>query len=115
MSGRLPYIFNSQDLEKLLVNYNKLEGVRPTPTPERVYICDETLRDGEQTPGVYLTLSEKLDIAKALDDIGVHLITIGFPAVSETEYEIVKAFSKESFSRAKIAAVARPRQSDIEA
>ena len=115
MSGRLPYLFNSQDLEKLLVNYNKLEGVRPPSAPERVYIWDETLRDGEQTPGVYLPLSEKLDIAKALDDIGAYIITIGFPAVSEIERDIVKAFSKEGFSRAKIAAVARPRQSDIEA
>ncbi len=115
MSARLPYLFNTQDLEKLLVNYNKLEGVRPPAAPERVYIWDETLRDGEQTPGVYLPLSEKLDIAKALDDIGAYIITIGFPAVSEIERDIVKAFSKESFSRAKIAAIARPRQSDIEA
>ena len=82
MSARLPYLFNTQDLEKLLVNYNKLEGVRPPSAPERVYIWDETLRDGEQTPGVYLPLSEKLDIAKALDDIGAYIITIGFPAVS---------------------------------
>ncbi len=114
MSARLPYLFNSNDIEKLLVNYNKLEGVRPPSAPERVFIWDETLRDGEQTPGVYLTLSEKLDIAKALDDIGAYIITIGFPAVSEIEHDIVKAFSKENFSRAKIAAIARPRKSDIE-
>lgn len=115
MSSKLPYIFKSQDIEKYLVNYNKLEGLVPPSAPERVYIWDETLRDGEQTPGSYLTLSEKLDLAKALDEIGVYIITIGFPAVSDTERDIVKAFSKESFSSAKIAAIARPRKSDIEA
>ena len=115
MSTRLPYLFNTQDLEKLLVNYNKIEGVKPPSAPDRVYIWDETLRDGEQTPGVYLPFSEKLDIAKALDDIGAYIITVGFPAVSEIERDIVKAFSKETFSRAKIAAIARPRKSDIEA
>src|SRR5271157_5259518 len=112
---RLPYLFNTDELDGLLVRYNSLEGVRPPSAPDSVKIWDETLRDGEQTPGVYLQLSEKLDLAKALDEIGVNIITVGFPAVSETEKEIVKAFGNEGFSQASIAAIARPRLSDIEA
>ena len=72
-----------ESLEKagLAVNYNKADGTKPSSMPKRVYIWDETLRDGEQTPGVALTIDEKIDIAKQLDDIGVVIFAAGFPAV----------------------------------
>ncbi|HPX78414.1 MAG TPA: 2-isopropylmalate synthase, partial [Methanobacterium sp.] len=53
--------------------------------PERVRIFDTTLRDGEQTPGVALTVDEKIRIAKRLDNLGVDTMEVGFPASSEGE------------------------------
>ncbi len=47
--------------------------------PIDVEICDVTLRDGEQTPGVSFTKEEKIDIARTLDEIGVEVIEAGLP------------------------------------
>ncbi|MDQ2680062.1 MAG: hypothetical protein M3Y21_03445 [Candidatus Eremiobacteraeota bacterium] len=52
----------------------------PDPTDIRIY--DETLRDGEQMPGVCYTPQQKYEIAKRLADIGVHIMSVGFPAAS---------------------------------
>jgi|GEM_PF-5238545 len=56
----------------------------------QVFIWDETLRDGEQTPGVSLSIEQKVEIAKALDELKVDVISAGFPAVSKDEFEAVK-------------------------
>jgi isopropylmalate/homocitrate/citramalate synthase len=53
------------------------------PDPSQIRIYDETLRDGEQMPGVCYTPAQKLEIAKALADVGVHIMSVGFPAASE--------------------------------
>ncbi len=58
--------------------------------PEDIEICDVTLRDGEQTPGVVFTREEKIAIAEKLDSIGVEVIEAGFPVVSPAEAAIVK-------------------------
>ena len=55
------------------------------PSPERIRILDTTLRDGEQCPGVAFTPEQKLEIAKALAAIGVHIIDVGFPASSQSD------------------------------
>lgn len=78
-----------------------------------IHIWDETLRDGEQTPGVFLTREEKIDLAKALDDIGVSVIVCGFPVNCEIEAQIVKAIAKEGLT-AKVGAVARGLPRDID-
>ncbi|HYE79502.1 MAG TPA: hypothetical protein VEI97_16065 [bacterium] len=57
------------------------------PDPTRIRIYDTTLRDGEQTPGVAFTPEQKYELAVALSDIGVHMIDLGFPAVSREEQE----------------------------
>ncbi|MFW9932684.1 MAG: hypothetical protein ACFFDR_08510, partial [Candidatus Thorarchaeota archaeon] len=86
-----------ESLEKagLAVNYNKEPGTKPESLPKQVFIWDETLRDGEQTPGVALTIDEKIQIAKMLDDIGVAIVAAGFPAVSTAEKKAVAAIAKE--------------------
>ena len=61
--------------------------------PEQVQFFDTTLRDGEQTPGISLTPPKKLEIAKALDSIGVKVIEAGFAAVSPGEREAVELIS----------------------
>ena len=48
----------------------------------KVYIFDTTLRDGEQVPGCKLNTKEKIEIALALEELGVDLIEAGFPISS---------------------------------
>ena len=60
---------------------NQFLSLAGTP-PLDIEICDVTLRDGEQMPGVVFRADEKLDIALRLDEIGVEVIEAGFPVVS---------------------------------
>jgi Isopropylmalate/homocitrate/citramalate synthases len=79
----------------------------------RVYVFDTTLRDGEQTPGVSLSIDDKFEIAKALDALGVDIIEAGFPAASEGEFNAVRRIANAGL-KAKVAALARLNPSDIE-
>jgi 2-isopropylmalate synthase len=63
--------------------------------PEKVAIFDTTLRDGEQTPGVALTVDEKIEIARQLDKLGVDVIEAGFPISSKGEKSAVARIAKE--------------------
>ncbi len=80
----------------------------------RIRVFDTTLRDGEQTPGVSLTTEEKLEIAKALDELGVDVIESGFPIVSEGEYNSVKAINKLGLT-SQVAALSRVDKRDVDA
>ncbi len=60
----------------------------------RVIILDTTLRDGEQTPGLNLSLNEKLKIARQLERLGVDIIEAGFPASSPADFEGARAVSQ---------------------
>jgi len=62
---------------------------------EKLYIFDTTLRDGEQTPGVNLTVDEKVQIAKQLERLGVDVIEAGFAVSSPADFEAVKRIAKE--------------------
>ena len=53
----------------------------------RLNILDTTLRDGEQTPGVAFTQSEKVEIAIMLDALGVDIIEVGVAAMGRDEIE----------------------------
>ena len=81
--------------------------------PLDIEICDVTLRDGEQTPGVVFTREEKMDIATELDAIGVEIIESGFPVVSNAEKEIVKDIANMGLT-AKTCCLARSKVSDVE-
>lgn len=78
-----------------------------------VRIFDTTLRDGEQTPGVSLTPQEKLDIARALDKLGVDVIEGGFPITSNGEQEAVRMIAKAGLS-AEVCGLARAQKVDID-
>ncbi len=82
--------------------------------PWNVEICDVTLRDGEQTPGVSFTPDEKKDIATRLDAIGIEIIEAGFPIVSVHEKEMVREISRLGLS-AKICGLARACREDVDA
>jgi len=79
----------------------------------RVYIFDTTLRDGEQSPGCSMTVSEKLRMAHKLVELGVDILEAGFPIASQGDFEAVDAISRE-FPSARVAALARACALDIE-
>src|SRR5205807_8691729 len=55
------------------------------PDPAKIRIYDDTLRDGEQMPGVAFSPEQKLELAKRLSESGVPVIDPAFPAVSESD------------------------------
>src|SRR6516165_10820257 len=83
-----------------------------TPMPNRVYIFDTTLRDGEQSPGCSMTVPEKVRMAAKLVDLGVDILEAGFPIASEGDSEAVEAVAKE-YPWANVAALARANRLDI--
>ncbi len=99
--------------EPLVHNYiveRKLAG----RLPEKITLWDETLRDGEQTPGVAFTPEEKLLIATLLDEMGVPLMDVGIPVVSREEARGVKLIAEAGLD-ASIMAAARAVRKDVEA
>jgi 2-isopropylmalate synthase len=78
-----------------------------------IRVFDTTLRDGEQTPGVSLTPNEKLEIAKALDKLGVDVIEAGFPITSKGEQEGVRMVARAGL-RAEVCGLARAEKVDID-
>lgn len=79
---------------------------------EKIEIFDTTLRDGEQSPGCSMNLSEKIKMARQLEFLGVDILEAGFPIASEGDFEAVKAISAE-IKNTKIAALARTTELDI--
>lgn len=68
----------------------------PPPTdPNRVIVFDTTLRDGEQSPGCSMNPGEKMEMARALADLGVDVIEAGFPIASPGDFESVRAIARE--------------------
>jgi 2-isopropylmalate synthase len=82
--------------------------------PNRVLIFDTTLRDGEQSPGISLNTSEKLEIAQQLGRLGVDIIEAGFPISSPGDFEAVQAIAREVHGPV-IAGLARIHVGDIDA
>lgn len=88
-------------------------GVAPPPADNRVTIFDTTLRDGEQAPGIALSVSEKVEIAEQLARLGVDVIEAGFPVASDGDFDGVAAIA-ETVKGASIAALCRTREADID-
>ncbi|MCE8422410.1 MAG: 2-isopropylmalate synthase [Candidatus Methanoperedens sp.] len=79
-----------------------------------IKILDTTLRDGEQTPGVSLTIENKLLIAKKIDSLGVDIIEAGSAITSEGERISIKKIAAEGLN-AEICSYCRIRKEDIDA
>ncbi len=88
--------------------------VREVHIPKSVKIHDVTLRDGEQTPGVVFRKDEKIQIARKLDEVGVHRIEAGMPVVSDEDLQAVKAIAHAGLS-AEIVAFCRLVREDVDA
>ncbi|UCE86480.1 MAG: 2-isopropylmalate synthase [Deltaproteobacteria bacterium] len=80
---------------------------------ETVRIFDTTLRDGEQSPGCSMNLSEKLSLARQLEKLGVDVIEAGFPIASEGDFESVSRVA-EDLRETTICGLARTGAADIE-
>jgi 2-isopropylmalate synthase len=81
-------------------------------TTNRIAIFDTTLRDGEQSPGCSMDLSEKLRMAQQLETLGVDIIEAGFPISSEGDFEAVKAIAK-TCRKVTVAALCRTSAQDV--
>ncbi len=81
--------------------------------PNKVYIFDTTLRDGEQVPGCQLSTSQKIEIAKSLESLGVDIIEAGFPVSSPGDFASVVELSK-AVKDPVICALTRANKNDID-
>lgn len=79
---------------------------------DRVLIFDTTLRDGEQSPGISLNASEKLEIAQQLARLGVDVIEAGFPIASPGDFEAVQTIARQVEGPV-ICGLARAQPADI--
>ena len=82
--------------------------------PDRVFIFDTTLRDGEQSPGFHLDANSKLRIARQLEKLGVDVIEAGFPISSPGDFEACRRIARE-IRGATVTALARAVREDIDA
>src|ERR1700760_5048144 len=87
----------------------------PAPSSERdrVIVFDTTMRDGEQSPGASMSLEEKIELAKILEEMRVDVIEAGFPIASNGDFEAVRRVS-EIVTESTVAGLARAGVKDIE-
>jgi 2-isopropylmalate synthase len=78
----------------------------------KVYIFDTTLRDGEQVPGCKLNTGEKIQLALALEDLGVDIIEAGFPISSPGDFESVTQIARV-IKNATVCGLSRAVEKDI--
>ncbi|MGC2360046.1 MAG: homoaconitate hydratase [Thermoplasmata archaeon] len=98
---------------RLVENYHpQTAGERRIPGS--IEFWDETLRDGEQTPGVHFSPEEKLEVATVLSEIGISVVNAGIPVVSEEEARAVR-FVASAGLKAHILAAARTVPADVDA
>ncbi|WP_409422257.1 2-isopropylmalate synthase [Pseudaeromonas sp. ZJS20] len=79
---------------------------------DRVIIFDTTLRDGEQALSASLTVKEKLQIAQALERLGVDVMEVGFPVSSPGDFESVQTIAR-SIKNSRVCGLARALEKDI--
>ncbi len=107
-----------EPIERLIRNPQDFTRAVPFPDPSEIRLYDETLRDGEQMPGVCYTPPQKLEIAKALAGIGVHIMSVGFPAASEGDRRtlqlVMEAKRRGELGDVEIVVMCRSNRKDID-
>jgi 2-isopropylmalate synthase len=93
-------------------NGEKGGGARDSAS-EKVYIFDTTLRDGEQSPGISLSVRDKVEIAEQLARMGVDVIEAGFPVTSQGDFECVSSIAQQ-VRDISVCALARAVEGDID-
>ncbi|MGB3944448.1 MAG: homocitrate synthase family protein [Methanothrix sp.] len=95
-------------------DYSVNQFLQLAKTPKiDIEVCDVTLRDGEQMPGVVFRADEKLEIAIRLNEVGVEIIEAGFPVVSEAEKRAVQDITNLGLD-SKISVLSRSVPKDVE-
>ena len=79
---------------------------------KRIQIFDTTLRDGEQVPGCQLNTNEKIEIALALEALGVDVMEVGFPISSPGDFKSVQEISRV-IKNTTVCALSRAVKNDI--
>ncbi len=107
-----------EPIERLIRDPKEFTRAVSFPDPSQIRIYDETLRDGEQMPGVCYTPSQKLEIARALAAIGVHVMSVGFPAASEGDRRtlqlVMAAKRRGELGDVEIVVMCRSNRNDID-
>jgi isopropylmalate/homocitrate/citramalate synthase len=98
---------------RLVENYHP-ESASQRHIADGLVFWDETLRDGEQTPGVHFSPEEKLRVATLLSEIGVSVVNAGIPVVSEEEARAVRLVADAGL-KCKVLAAARTVPKDVDA
>ncbi len=80
---------------------------------QQVIIFDTTLRDGEQALQASLSVKEKLQIALALERMGVDVMEVGFPVSSPGDFESVQTIARQ-VKNSRVCALARCVEKDID-
>src|SRR6201993_5189764 len=89
------------------------EAASAPSAKDRVVIFDTTMRDGEQAPGASMSLNEKLELAKILEEMRVDVIEAGFPIASNGDFEAVRKIA-EIVSESTVCGLARAGVKDID-
>jgi len=98
-----------------MLDYSVNQFLELAKTPKiDIEVCDVTLRDGEQMPGVVFRPDEKIDIAIKLNEVRVEIIEAGFPVVSEAEKRAVQDVSNLGLD-SKISVLSRSVPKDVDA
>jgi len=93
--------------------WNFRDSVRTQMTlPEKVIIKDDTLREGEETPGTYFTIDQKVEIAKVLEEMGIPEIEVGYAAGIKEHADTFKALRNEGI-KMKLSSHARMYAKDV--
>ena len=106
-------IFKKLEAQGLIANYNRLRKNLPPHLPEKVFVQDETFREGIKTPTVFLTYVEQVKLAKLMDETGIAVINVGFPGLSEEVKRNVKRIVNETFEKAALTASALPTRASV--
>jgi isopropylmalate/homocitrate/citramalate synthase len=109
-----------EPIEQLIRDPREFTREVKFPPPSELRIYDTSLRDGEQMPGIAYTPEQKYEICRRLSDIGVHIMDVGFPAVSEDErrsLQLIMQGKKKGEIRADLDVVVmcRSNNNDIDA
>ena len=89
------------------------EPATPRDARDRVIVFDTTMRDGEQSPGASMSLDEKLELSKILEDMRVDVIEAGFPIASNGDFEAVRQIA-QIVTESTVCGLARAALGDIE-
>ncbi len=94
-------------------DWNFLDRVRNQMNlPKKIIIKDDTLREGEETPGTYFSIEQKIEIAKLLEELGIPEIEVGYAAGIKEHAETFKALKREGI-KMKLSSHARMYVDDV--